>query len=103
MNTRNRNPNVEREATQRTRRAFLTMGAAGAAGYGGWTWLRSRSQAGGVEWPLRGALRGNQRIAEAWFSDGHLSPTFDRSRVDGNTRKNGDVGLGEDFETRDGL
>ena len=52
-----------------------------------------------MEWPLRGALRGNQRIAEAWFSDGHLSPTFDWSRVDGNTRKNGDVGLGEDFET----
>jgi hypothetical protein len=74
------------------------MGAAAATGYGGWTWLRSRSQEGSVEWPLRRVLGGNEKIAEGYFSHRHLSPTFDRSEVDAEARKNGDIGLGEDFE-----
>ena len=98
MNLPNKESNTEREATARSRRAFLTMGLAAAAGYGGWAWLRSRSQEGGVAWPVRGILRGNERIAEAYFSNGHLSPTLGQSQVDVNTRKNGDIGLGEDFE-----
>ena len=98
MSDQHRDP--KREAGARSRRAFLTMGVAAAAGYGGWSWLRSRPQEGGVEWPLRGMLRNDERIAEAYFSDGHLSPAVDRSRVDPNTRKNGDVGLGEDFDPR---
>jgi hypothetical protein len=98
MNNRNGDPRIEREATARTRRAFLTMGVAAAAGYGGWSWLRSRSQEGGVEWPLRRMLRNNEGIAEGYFSSGHLSPAFGQSGVDANPRKNGDVGLGEDFD-----
>ena len=77
----------------RTRRAFLTMGVSAAAAYGGWSWLRSRPQEGGVEWPLRGVLRGNEKVAEAYFSDGHLAPTSSLSQVDASVRKNGDVGL----------
>ena len=98
MNLPNKESNTEREATERSRRAFLTMGLAAAAGYGGWAWMRSRSQEGGVELPLRAILRENERVAEAYFSNGHLSPTFGQSQVNAGTRKNGDVGLGEDFE-----
>ena len=86
------------EAAARSRRAFLTMGVGAAAGYGGWAWLRSRSPEGGVQWPLRGILRGNEKVAETYFRDGHRSPEFALSQVDANARKNGDVGLGEDFE-----
>ena len=82
MISRNNHPNPEREARARSRRAFLTMGAAAVAGYGGWAWLRSRSQEGELEWPLRNTLRGNERLAEAFFSNGHLSPTFAQSQVD---------------------
>ncbi len=88
------------DAKGRTRRAFTTMGVGAVAGYGGWAWLRSRSPRtpeGGVEWPLRGVLRGNEKVAETYFSEGHLAPTFNVSRVDP-ARKNGDVGLGDDFE-----
>ena len=88
--------NRNRDAAVRTRRAFLTMGAAAAAGYGGWSWLRSRPDEGGVAWPLRRVLRGNETVAEAYFSSGHRSPTFSPSQVDPNTRRNGDVGLGGD-------
>jgi len=77
------------------------MGVAAAGGYGAWTWLRSRPAEAGVEWPLRGVLRGNQKVAEAYFSDGHRSPEFSLSQVSANARKNGDVGLGEDFDPKD--
>ena len=86
------------EAAARSRRAFVTMGVAAAAGYGGWTWLRSRPAEAGVEWPLRGILRGNEKVAETYFSDGHRSPELPLSKVSATARKNGDVGLGEDFE-----
>jgi DMSO/TMAO reductase YedYZ molybdopterin-dependent catalytic subunit len=69
------------------------MGVGAAAGYGAWSWLRSRPEDNSLEWPLRGMLQNNEKIAEAYFSDGHASPSFDSSRVDPNTRKNGDVGL----------
>ena len=47
----------------RTRRAFLTMGVSAAAAYGGWSWMRSRTPEGGVEWPLRGVLRSRHGIS----------------------------------------
>lgn len=73
------------------------MGVSAAAGYLGWRWLRSRSQAGGVEWPLRDVLDRNGTVAAAYFSDDHRSPEFPLSKVTA-ARKNGDVGLGDDFD-----
>jgi DMSO/TMAO reductase YedYZ molybdopterin-dependent catalytic subunit len=99
MRSPNKSPNVKRDARARSRRAFLTMGAAAAAGYGGWAWLRSRPEDGSLEWPLRGMLRNNERVAEAYFSDGHLAPSFDLASVAANTRLNGDVGLGSPIDT----
>jgi hypothetical protein len=92
-------PNVERVAKARSRRAFLTMGVGAAAAYGGWSWLRSRPEDNSLEWPLRGVLGNNEKIAEAYFSDRHLAPTFDASKViEPKTRTNGDVGLGGNFD-----
>jgi hypothetical protein len=85
-------------AAARTRRAFLTMGVAAAAGYGGWEWLRSRAKVDEVEWPLRGVLRRNEALAEAYFSNGHLAATFDASKAGPRTRVNGDIGLGDGFD-----
>jgi DMSO/TMAO reductase YedYZ molybdopterin-dependent catalytic subunit len=98
VSTPNRDPDNERVAAVRSRRAFLSMGLGAGAAYGGWAWLRSRSQEGDVEWPLRRALGENERIAEAYFSNGHRSPAFGQSQVGANTRTNGDVGLGAEFE-----
>lgn len=90
---------IERIAAARSRRAFLTMGVAAAAGYGGWAWLRSRPEDNSLEWPLRGMLGNNEKIAEAYFSNRHLAPTFDAAQiVEPKTRTNGDVGLGSNFD-----
>jgi hypothetical protein len=93
--------NSNRDAAVRTRRAFLTMGAAAMAGYGGWSWLRSRPNEAGVAWPLRSVLSANETVAEAYFSSGHKSPAFSASQVDLVTRRNGDIGLGDYFRPAD--
>ncbi|MEP7353343.1 MAG: molybdopterin-dependent oxidoreductase [Acidobacteriota bacterium] len=104
MDKQNNPPNpaaadaVLKQASVRSRRAFLTLGAGAAAAYGGWWWLRSRPQEGGVEWPIRRVLSGNEKLAEAYFSDGHRSPEFASSVAGTDTRLNGDIGLGNDFE-----
>ena len=89
---------VRGQAAARSRRAFLTMGFAAAAGYSGWEWLRSRAKVDGVEWPIRGVLRQNEKVAEAYFSDSRLAPTVDASKADPETRVNGDIGLGDGFD-----
>lgn len=90
--------NLNGHAGARSRRAFLTLGLGAATAYGGWEWLRSRPKVDGVEWPIRGVLRRNENVAEAYFSDRHLAPRFDGSKADSKTRLNGDIGLGDGFD-----
>lgn len=87
----------EQEMAARSRRAFLVMGAAAAAGYGGWHWLRTRPDEGGLEWPFRRMLEFNERVARAGYDHQHLVPVFPASRIE-ETRANGDIGLGGDFD-----
>ena len=84
---------VDLEVRKRTRRSFIVAGVAAAAGYGGWKWLRTRPADNGVAWPLRRVLEFNQRIAEATFDPGQLSPTYDPSEVTRPARINGGIGL----------
>ncbi|HTW63351.1 MAG TPA: molybdopterin-dependent oxidoreductase [Bryobacteraceae bacterium] len=90
----------EQESARRTRRAFVTLGIGAAVGYGGWTWLRSTPQIGEEQWPIRRMLDFNERLADAYFSDSHLAPTFPPDRVE-DLRANGDVGLGNGFDPAD--
>jgi hypothetical protein len=92
--------NEHGHAARRSRRAFLTLGVAAAVGFSGWEWLRSRPKVGGVEWPIRGVLQRNEKVAEAYFSDGHLAAVFDASKADPETRINGNIGLGDGFDPR---
>jgi Oxidoreductase molybdopterin binding domain len=91
----NRTP--DQESARRTRRAFVTMGVAAAAGYGGWLWLRSSPQIGEEQWPIRRMLRFNERVARAYYGENRLVPTYPADRVQA-LRANGDVGLGPDFD-----
>ena len=83
---------VDKELKRLTRRGFLTMGVAAAAGYASWKWLRTRAREGDLPWPLRNTLEGNETLARAYFSPSRLSPAFrpsDLTRV----RVNGRLGL----------
>lgn len=84
---------VEAEVCRHSRRNFIVAGAAAAAGFGGWKWLRSRPAEGGVAWPLRRVLEANERISSAFFDPSRLSPTYDPSQVRRPARINGGIGL----------
>ena len=84
--------NAVRQLRRASRRSFAVAGAAAAAGFAGWYWLRTRSPDAGVPWPLRRALDFNAKLAQAYFNDARLSPTFPSDRA-GEPRVNGQYGL----------
>jgi DMSO/TMAO reductase YedYZ molybdopterin-dependent catalytic subunit len=80
------------ELTRLTRRGFITMGVAAAAGYGAYKWLRTRPRIGGLEWPMRRVLELNESITQAYFNPARLSPEFQPSAIT-RPRVNGHLGL----------
>ncbi|MGZ8868744.1 MAG: molybdopterin-dependent oxidoreductase [Thermoanaerobaculia bacterium] len=88
---------VDRRVRQMSRRGFITMGVAAAAGYGGYKWLRSQPRVGNLELPFRRALWMNESIAQAYDSPDRLSPLFRASDVT-RARVNGHLGLLENAD-----
>ncbi len=87
---------ARRQLGRMTRRSFIVGGAAALLGVGGWYWLRTRAAVGGVPWPLRRVLEFNERVAQGFFNDARLAPTFPPEQA--GLRLNGNVGLGQDFD-----
>jgi hypothetical protein len=91
------NDQVRRRMAQRSRRAFLGLGAGFVAGFGVWRWLVTRREIDGEPWPFRHALQVNEQLARDYFSGRRLAPEFKPSQVSPD-RVNGDVGLGDDVD-----
>ncbi|MDO7875917.1 molybdopterin-dependent oxidoreductase [Hymenobacter sp. ASUV-10] len=88
---------TEAEAVRRSRRAFIGWGLAGLAGLGGWGWLVSRPQEGGIPGPLRRVLEFNENVSGAYFKETRLAPEFARSRAT-TPRVNGKYGLEDELD-----
>ena len=83
----------QQEMQQRTRRAFLTLGAGAAAAVGGFAWLYPGADDADIPGPLRAALNFNERVVRGTIYDNsHLAKTFPASAV-GKLRINGKAGL----------
>lgn len=91
------NRQVKRRMAMRTRRSFLTGGAAALVAFGGWHWLMSRRDESGVPWPLRQALNVNGELARDFFKPTRLTPDLggavSRGKDALSTRVNGGIGL----------
>ena len=87
-----RSPDVDKELQRLSRRGFLVWGAGAVAAYGGWKWITHASRIGDTPWPLRRALEANEKLAEGYFSEKRMSPTFAPSKIT-NARINGGIGL----------
>jgi DMSO/TMAO reductase YedYZ molybdopterin-dependent catalytic subunit len=84
---------TQRELAKRTRRSFLALGLAAAAGASGWEWLRSGSDDEGLPVPFRRVLEFNKAVTEkVLFRDSHLAPTYPPPRSQ-TIRPNGSIGL----------
>jgi hypothetical protein len=88
---------AERQIQRLTRRSFATGAIAAMAGLAGWGWLRTRSDANGIPWPLRRVLEWNQKLAQGYFRPTRLSRTFSTS-IARMPRVNGQIGLGNGFD-----
>jgi DMSO/TMAO reductase YedYZ molybdopterin-dependent catalytic subunit len=88
---------AERKIQRMTRRSFAVGGAAALLGVGGWYWLQTRKVTDGIPWPLRRMLEFNESLAQRYFNDTRLAPTFplDRARE---PRINGKIGLITDLD-----
>jgi DMSO/TMAO reductase YedYZ molybdopterin-dependent catalytic subunit len=87
------NSTAEEQIRRLSRRSFLVGGAAALAGLAGWGWLRTRSEDGGLPWPLRRALEVNEGLARASFGGTRLAATFP-VELAREPRVNGMIGLG---------
>lgn len=89
----------EQEIARRTRRSFMVMGGAAAAGLAGFGMLNAGSAAeGDIPPALRGVLGFNERVVRtALFSDNHLAKTYPASEI-GKIKANGDVGIDEPLD-----
>ena len=93
----NRDLDVEREMHRKSRRSFLMLGISATAGFAGWTWLTTRPEVGGLPYPLRRALELNEKLAERYFKEARLAPTFPREMAR-EPRVNGAEGLPSAFD-----
>ncbi|HXS95023.1 MAG TPA: molybdopterin-dependent oxidoreductase [Candidatus Limnocylindrales bacterium] len=83
---------VKQEMARRTRRSFLTGGAAALLGASAWEWLRTRREDDGEPWPLRLGLRADEQISRDFFSEARLARTFKTAEAQA-PKPNGKVGL----------
>lgn len=60
----------------------------------------TETQQTGVQDPLRKVLDDNESVFNKIFSSNHLAKTYPKSAAAKNVRVNGDVGLGEDFNSK---
>jgi DMSO/TMAO reductase YedYZ molybdopterin-dependent catalytic subunit len=91
---------VAREISRLTRRSFATGLVAALAGGAGVSWLATRSEIGGLPWPLRKVLEFNEQVAETIYSPSRLAPEFPQDQAAA-LRVNGSVGLNIDRSIED--
>ena len=88
---------VAREMRKKSRRSFLVLGISATAGFAGWEWLATRPDVDGRPYPLRRALEFNESLAQRYFKDTRLAPTFPREMAR-EPRVNGEEGLSSGFD-----
>jgi DMSO/TMAO reductase YedYZ molybdopterin-dependent catalytic subunit len=86
---------LQRELGKKTRRGFLIGGVAALAGYGGYEWVRKSREEDNVAWPQRRVLEVNGKLANAYFSNRNLMPTYSSDRVT-YLKPNGEYGLDDE-------
>lgn len=89
---------TDQQIRRRTLKSFAWFGLASLVPVGVWKALSAKPLDGGVPTALRAILNANERIADTYFGNQHLAPTFAVSEAAKNVRTNGAAGLGGGFD-----
>jgi hypothetical protein len=99
----NRKLSVEEFVVKKTVTSFFVLFLFFGACIWSWKWLRKQPPdngiRGGIQQPLRSVLNTNEAIFDKIFSKTHLAKTYPVSEAAKTVRHNGDVGMGNDFDT----
>ncbi|GAB3913185.1 molybdopterin-binding protein [Larkinella knui] len=83
----------EQQIRRRTLKAFAWFGVAGVIPYSLWKWIKVQPKEAGLPKVFREVLKVNEGVAESYFSNANLAPTFPKERAAKNVRVNGRDGL----------
>jgi DMSO/TMAO reductase YedYZ molybdopterin-dependent catalytic subunit len=86
------------EIRRRTLKAFAWFGLASLVPVGVWQYIKSQPRSGGIPKPLRTVLNANEQVANTYFSNQHLAPTFPIEQAAHQPRINGRDGLKGEFD-----
>ncbi len=89
---------TEQQIRRRTIKAFTLFGLASLVPVGVWKYITSQPRVAGIPAPLRSVLNTNEQIANTYFSNQHLAPTFPLEEAAKQPRVNGRDGLKGDFD-----
>ena len=84
---------TEQQIRRRTLKSFAWFGLASLVPVGVWKALSAKPNEQGVPKNLRAILNANEQVANAFFSNQHLAPTFAVSKAAKQVRVNGMEGL----------
>ncbi|RAK02508.1 molybdopterin-dependent oxidoreductase-like protein [Larkinella arboricola] len=84
---------TDQQIRRRMLKAFGWFGLASLVPYGVWKWIRSQPKEAGLPKVFRKVLNTNEQLANGYFSNAHLAPTFPKEMAAKNVRVNGKDGL----------
>lgn len=89
---------TEGQIRRRTLKAFGLFGLAALTPVGIWKYIAAQPREAGLPRPLRAVLNANEQVANTYFSNQHLAPTFALDKAARNVRVNGSEGLRGAFD-----
>ncbi|NID08609.1 molybdopterin-dependent oxidoreductase [Fibrivirga algicola] len=84
---------AEQQIRRRTLKAFGLFGLASLVPVGIWKYITAQPKEAGIPTPLRAVLDGNEQVANTYFSNQHLAPTFNLEQAAKAVRVNGREGI----------
>lgn len=84
---------TEQQIRRRTIKAFAWFGLASLVPYGVWKWILGQPKEAGLPKIFRAVLKTNEQVANGYFSNANLAPTFPKEMAAKNVRVNGKDGL----------
>jgi DMSO/TMAO reductase YedYZ molybdopterin-dependent catalytic subunit len=89
---------TEQQIRRRTLKAFVWFGAASLVPVGIWKYIKTQPREGGLNAPIRAILNANEQVANTYFTNQNLAPTYPVAQAARQVRVNGKDGLRSEID-----